>query len=169
MSDTPGRRAVNSIVWTVLLLALLVAMIGVIGAFTDGFGQFDDPGPDASLVVTGETQNDSTPGQLLVRIEHDGTAELAVKQLRIELWTDGERFARFHGTGGVSPSDLLVAHDGQTPPDAALAPGEQLQLVEADGANYDAIDPGANYRVVVRHAPSNATLGNATVGVGTET
>ncbi len=160
-------RAQSTVVWIVLFVAMLVAMIGVIGAFSSGFGVFGEPGPDASMVVTAGTQNHSETGQLLVRIEHDGRESVEPQNLQIELWEpNGDRIVAFTGRGGGSPSNLLVAVDGSMPPPPRIASGQQFQLVEPDNRNYDALDPGSRYRVVVRHSPSNGTLVDTTITMG---
>lgn len=162
-----GDRGVSSLVWVLLLFALVLAMIGVIGAFTSGFGLLAEPGPPTPVTVEAANQSDSVTGQLLVRMEHRGEEPLVVSELRITLMrADGEEVASFHGNGGGSPSEVRVASNGEIPPSGRIGPGDQLQLIEPSDTNYDALDPGVEYRVILTHAPSNATLVNTTVTVG---
>lgn len=161
-------RGITTVVWVVILFALIAALVGMMAMYHGNFGLFGEPGPEASFTVAAESQNGSATGQTLLRIEHTGEKAVETRMLRVNVTRvgTGERVASFLANGGGSPTNVIVMVNTITPPPKEFEPGDQLQITEAADANYAGLTAGGRYRVRVVHTPTNATLGNATVTLG---
>jgi len=141
-------RAVSPVIGVILMVAITVILAAVIGSFVLGIGGDLNESPQVRLAVSDASDqlDDSTEGQDVLNIEHQGGDTVAKSDLTVK----------------VNKTDGSSANVDTSLADEDFTVGSIVRIPE-DGSNH--VTSGTELRVRVTHNPTNSLLLDTTVTV----